>query len=88
LLGLCYFNIKIKLSNQTLIKKFSNKCKIKDIRDYLDVYFDDNKINIKNYNLVINQSPIIKLSISDNNLNISALNLPNNFILFLENLDA
>jgi len=88
IVGLCYFNIKFKLPNHTLIQKFSNKCKIKDLRDYLDVYFDDNKINIKNYNLVINQSPIRKLSISDNNLNISGLNLPNNFILFLENLDA
>jgi hypothetical protein len=88
LIGLCYFNIKIKLPFQTLLKKFNDKCKLKDIRDYLDVYFEDNKINIKNYNLVINQNPIRRLSIENNNLDISSLNLGSNFILFLENLDA
>ena len=83
-----YFNIKIKLSNRSLIRKFKYHSKIKDIRDYLDVYFEDNKINIKNYNLVINQSSLRKLLIIDNNLTISSLKLSNNFILFLENLDA
>jgi hypothetical protein len=83
-----YFNIKIKLSNITLIRKFKFSSKIKDIRDYLDVYFEDNNINITNYNLVINQSPIRKLLIDDNNITISSLKLSHSFILFLENLDA
>ena len=61
---------------------------IKIIRDYLDVYFEDNNININNYNLVINQSPIRKLLIYDNDITIESLKLSNSFILFLENLDA
>ena len=83
-----YFNIKIKLSNITLTKKFKINSKLKDIRDYLDVYFEDNNININNYNLVINQSPIRKLLIYDNDITIESLKLSNSFILFLENLDA
>ena len=44
-----YFNIKIKLpSNKALIKKFKEESYVRDIRDYLDVYFFDNNINIKN----------------------------------------
>ena len=83
-----YFNIKIKLSNTTLIRKFKVNSNIKDIRDYLDVYFQDNNINIRNYNLVINQSPIRKLLIDDNDISISSLKLSHSFILFLENLDS
>lgn len=83
-----YFNIKIKLSNTTLIRKFKFNSKIRDIRDYLDVYFKDNNINIRNYNLVVNQSPIRKLLIDDSNITISSLKLSHSFILFLENLDA
>jgi hypothetical protein len=83
-----YFNIKIKLSNTSLIRKFKVNSNIKDIRDYLDVYFQDNNINIRNYNLVINQSPIRKLLIDDNDISISSLKLSHSFILFLENLDS
>ena len=83
-----YFNIKIKLSNLTLMRKFKYNSSIKNIRDYLDVYFEDNNININNYNLVINQSPIRKLLIYDNDITIESLKLSNSFILFLENLDA
>lgn len=83
-----YFNIKIKLSNITLTKKFKINSKLKDIRDYLDVYFEDNNININNYNLVINKTPLRRLLIDDNNILIESLKLSNSFILFLENLDA
>ena len=83
-----YFNIKIKLPNITLRRKFKFNANLKDIRDYLDVYFEDNNINIKTYNLVINQSPLRKLLIEDNNILIESLKLSNSFILFLENLDA
>ena len=83
-----YFNIKIKLPNITLTRKFKFNAILKDIRDYLDVYFEDNNINIKIYNLVINQSPLRKLLIEDNNILIESLKLSNSFILFLENLGA
>lgn len=87
-----YFNIKFKLPNKDVIKKFKLNSKMVNIRDFLDVYFEDNKMSILNYNLVINQTPIRKIGINDNNMSISSLisslNLSNNFILFLEQLDV
>ena len=84
-----YFNIKIKLPNNlTILHKFKEDSSIKNIRDYLDVYFFDNKIKIKNYILVVNKLEKIKLSYEDKDTLISSLNMSNNFILFLENLDS
>lgn len=84
-----YFSIKIKLPNNlTLLKKFKEDSIIKDIQDYLDVYFFDNKIKIKNYFLVINNLTKIKLSKDDKDTLLSSLNMSNNFIMFLENLDS
>ena len=81
-----YFNIKIKLpANVTLIKKFKEDSYVSDIRDYLDVYFFDNDINIKNYILLINA--VEKKELENSHL-ISSLNMSNNFIIFLENLDS
>lgn len=81
-----YFNIKIKLpSNKALIKKFKEESYVNDIRDYLDVYFFDNNINIKNYILLINALEKKKLENSDL---ISSLNMSNNFMIFLEDLDS
>ena len=83
-----FFNIKIKLPNKDIIKKFKLTSKIADIRDFLDVYFEDNKMTILKYDLVINQTPIRKISINDSDMLISSLNLSSNFILFLEILDV
>jgi hypothetical protein len=81
-----YFNIKIKLpSNKALIKKFKEESYVNDIRDYLDVYFFDNNINIKNYILLINALEKKKLENSDL---ISSLNMSNNFMIFLEDIDS
>jgi hypothetical protein len=81
-----YFNIKIKLpSNKALIKKFKEECYVRDIRDYLDVYFFDNNINIKNYILLINA--LEKKTLENSDL-ISSLNMSNNFMIFLEDLDS
>jgi hypothetical protein len=81
-----YFNIKIKLpTNISLIKKFKEHSFIKDIRDYLDVYFFDNNIKIKNYILLINAGEKKKL---ENDIPISSLNMSNNFIIYLEDLES
>ena len=81
-----YFNIKIKLpSNKALIKKFKEESYVRDIRDYLDVYFFDNNINIKNYILLINA--LEKKTLENSDL-ISSLNMSNNFMIFLEDLDS
>ena len=77
------YNIKIKLSNTTLIRKFKKNCTIEDIRDFLYVYND--KTN--EYNLVLN-SPFKKFTKEDVGIKIESLNLPKNFILFVENLDT
>ena len=81
-----YFNIKIKLpSNKALIKKFKEESYVRDIIDYLDVYFLDNNINIKNYILLINA--LEKKTLENSDL-ISSLNMSNNFMIFLEDLDS
>lgn len=76
------YNIKIKLSKSTLIRKFKKNCTIEDIRNFLYVYID--KIN--EYNLVLN-SPFKKFTKEDNNIKIESLDLPKSFILFVEDLD-
>jgi len=84
-----YFNIKIKIPNNlTLLKKFKEESSVKDIQDYLDVYFFDNKIKIKNYLLVVNNLTKVKLDSKDKDILLSSLNMSNNFIMFLENLDS
>ena len=45
-------------------------------------------MTILKYDLVINQTPIRKISINDSDMLISSLNLSSNFILFLEILDV
>jgi len=81
-----YFNIKIKLpTNISLIKKFKDHSFVRDIREYLDVYFFDNNIKIKNYILLINAVEKKKL---ENDMLISSLNMSNNFIIYLEDLDS
>lgn len=84
-----YFTIKIKLPNNiTLLKKFKEESRVKDVRDYLDVYFFDNKIKINNYVLVINNLTKVKITENDKDTLLSSLNMSNNFIIFLENLDS
>jgi hypothetical protein len=84
-----YFNIKIKLPNNlNLLKKFKEESSVQDIQDYLDVYFFDNKIKIKNYVLVVNNLTKVKLGSRDKDTLLSSLNMSNNFMMFLENLDS
>ena len=84
-----YFNINIKLPhNLNLLKKFKEESSVQDIQDYLDVYFFDNKIKIKNYVLVVNNLTKVKLGSRDKDTLLSSLNMSNNFMMFLENLDS
>lgn len=83
-----FFNIRIKLPNNTTItRKFSIISKIKDIRDYIEVYFYENGINIVNYILVSN-FPHNKFTEKDSEVEITSLGFPKNFILYLQDLDS
>jgi hypothetical protein len=83
-----FYNIKIQLPNGLKItRKFKKDCSIGDIRDYIDVYFFENKINIPNYELIIN-FPYQKFTKDDCNIELQTLEVPKMLMLFLSNLDA
>ena len=81
-----FYNIKIKLHvGNTIKRKFSRCSSFLDIRNYLDIYFHDNNINILNYNLII--YPKIIFSIKNNEDTLEKHNLPKNLNFFINNLD-
>lgn len=83
----CYF-IKIKIPNgSTLSRKFNLNSKIQDIRDYLDVYFYENKINVQNYNIVF-VIPFKKLNTEYNNLFIKDITNQNKFMIHINDNDS
>ena len=82
----CYF-IKIKIPNgSTLSRKFNINSKIQDIRDYLDVYFYENNLNIQNYNIVF-VVPFKKLNTDYNNLFIKDITNQNKFMIHINDTE-
>jgi hypothetical protein len=82
-----YYTIQFKLPSGTNIKrKFSRNCKFSHLRNYLDIYFYDNNLDIINYDLII--FPKITFTIENNNDNIENYNFPKNLTFFIYNLDS
>lgn len=80
-------NLKFKLPNGNDIKrKFNKTATINDIRNYLDIYFIDNKLKIENYNLIL-QYPRKKFTIKDYEIEINTITPEKSFIMILEILD-
>jgi hypothetical protein len=83
-----FYFIKIKIPNGNILsRKFNINSKIEDIRDYLDIYFYENGINIQNYNIVFT-IPFKKIGIEYNNLFIKDITNQNKFIIHINNIDA
>ena len=81
------YMFKIKLpSGLTITRRFSNYCKIKDIRNYIDVYLYENKIFIENYNLISN-FPKVCFEIHDNDKILKDCISEKNTLLYINNLD-
>jgi hypothetical protein len=81
-----HYKIKIKTQKSDLILKLDKDSKILDIKDQIDVYFYDNNINIIDYNLII-QTKEGKKILNEINQRISNLEVPNNFLLYLDVLE-
>lgn len=79
-----HYKIKIKLQSGNIILKCNKDNNISYIKDYLDVYFYDNKIKMENYNLIL-PTKDGKLVVNENE-KLEELNVPNNFLLYIENL--
>ncbi len=82
-----YYTIQFKLPSGSNIKrKFSRNCKFVDLRNYLDIYFYDNHLDIINYDLIV--FPKITFTIENNNDSIESCNFPKNLTFFIYNLDS
>lgn len=83
----CY-NIKINFPNgNKIIRKFKIESNVEDIRNVIDIFLYENKINIKNYDLIAN-FPFKRLTSEDLNTKIEEFTNFKNFILIVENLDS
>ncbi len=81
-----YYTIQIKLpAGNNIKRKFSQNSSFLDIRNFLDIYFHDNNINIINYDLIT--FPKITFTIENNNDTLSNHNLSKNLTFFIYNLD-
>ena len=78
------YQIKFKLKDFTILKKFNKNSTINDLRFFVDMYIHENKIPIENYDLVKN---FPKEILSDLDLELCKSNLSRNCILYVENLD-
>ena len=81
---ICTIRIQLPTGHK-INQKFSNCSTLRDVRDYLDLYFYDNNMTIINYDLVIN---FTFRKLSDNNIQIRDLSSERNFMIYLQNLDA
>jgi len=83
-----FYTIKIKTpSGKILSRNFNIDSKIKSIRDFLDVYFNENNIDIHNYDIVFN-FPVIRVSILDDEKYIKEFSNQKKFMVHIYNKDS
>lgn len=83
-----YYSIKIKLPDgDILVKNFGVNCSIGLIRDAIEIYFYEMKIKVYNYQIVFNYPKRI-FTKEDNDILLSSLDVPKNFIIYVYNLDS
>lgn len=81
------FTIKFSLNNGNKISYFfSNKAKVSDLFDFIDIYFYDNKINCKNYYFVL--FPNIKILRNEIENYISDTLKSKQILLFIQDIDV
>lgn len=86
-----YFLIQFNIPNGKKIKrKFSKTSSVQDLKNYLDIYFIDTNLEIKNYNLCYYSSANCKQIIDciSNNEILENIFNSKNFALFIINNDA
>ena len=77
---------QFKLPNNNRIKRiFHNTSSLLDVRNFLDVYFYDNKITIENYDLIIFPKKVFNI---DNLNKINEYNFEKNTLFFIHDLDS
>ena len=82
-----FYNIQFKLpSGSNLKRKIPENIKFEDIRNFLDYYFYENKININNYNLVL--FPNRFFTIENNYDLLNDYNIPNIITFFIQDCDS
>jgi Rad3-related DNA helicase len=80
------YNFQFKLPNNNRIKRiFDKDSTLIDIRNFLDIYFYENSLNIENYDLVTFPKIIFK---KNDDKKISEYNLQKNILFFIHNLDS
>ena len=82
-----YYTVKIKFPKDNIIIKFDINSKLSDIFDIIDIYIYENKLNIKNYNIVSN-FPKKVFTKDDMFLELCELNLGQNFLIHIQDLDS
>lgn len=81
-----HYKIKIKTHKCDLILKLNKDSKIIDIKDQIDLYIYDNNLNINDYNLIVQTNEGKKI-LKDLNEKIYNLEMPNNFLLYLDMIE-
>jgi hypothetical protein len=81
-----YYTIKIKFPSHIIIHKFDINSKLSDIFDVIDIFIYENKLNIKNYNIILN-FPKKEFTKENDSLFLYELNLEQNFLLYVRDLD-
>ena len=83
-----FYSIKIKTpSGEILTRNFSLDSKIKNIRDFLDIYFNENKIHIHNYDIIFN-FPYRRLGLIDDEKYIKDFSEQKKFMIHIYNIDS
>jgi len=81
-----YYTIKIKFQFDNIVQKFDMKSKISDIFNVIDVYIYEKKININNYNIILN-FPKKVFTKENKDIFLYELNLEQNFLLHVQDLE-
>jgi hypothetical protein len=82
-----FYNIQFKLpSGSNLKRKFPENIKFIDLRNFLNYYFYENKMNIINYNLVLFPNRIFTIENNDDLL--YKHNIPNIITFFIQDCDS
>jgi len=81
------YNVKFKLSSGlTLQRKFPDNTKFIDLRNFLNYYFYENKINIINYNLVLFPNKLFTIENNDDLL--YKYDIQNTITFYIQDCDS
>ena len=82
-----YYTVKIKFPQNITVHKFDINSKINDIFDVIDIYIYENKLNINNYNIILNFPKKIFTKENDG-LFLHDISLEQNFLVHVQDIDS